>query len=182
MTRLVLQMGISIDGFVAAPDGSQPWVGEPEDEAAQQWKLNTVRGADAHLMGRVTYKDMAAHWPGSDSEYAAPMNEIPKVVFSTTLQTADWPQSRIAGGDLAEEIEAIKAQKGGYVIAYGGAGLRALARSRQPGRRVSAQRPAGRPRRGDADLHGAARAAPSRARRGTRLRLRQRRPRLPATH
>jgi dihydrofolate reductase len=123
MTRLVLQMGISIDGFVAAPDGSQPWLVEPEDEAAQQWKLDTVRGADAHLMGRVTYLDMAAHWPSSDSEYAAPMNEIPKVVFSKILQTANWPESRIAGGDLAEEIEAIKAQKGGYVIAYGGAGF-----------------------------------------------------------
>jgi hypothetical protein len=44
-------MGISIDGFVAAPDGSQPWLGEPEDDAAKQWKLETVRGADAHLMG-----------------------------------------------------------------------------------------------------------------------------------
>jgi dihydrofolate reductase len=129
MTRLVLQMGISIDGFVAATDGSQPWLGEPEDDAAKQWKLQTVRGAEAHLMGRVTYQDMAAHWPGSDSEYAAPMNDIPKVVFSKTLQTAEWPESRIARGDLVEEIERIKAQPGGYAIAYGGAGFaRALIR------------------------------------------------------
>jgi dihydrofolate reductase len=103
MTRLVLQMGISIDGFVALPDGSQPWLGEREDDAAKPWKLETVRGTDAHLMGRVTYQEMAAHWPGSDSEYAAPMNDIPKVVFSNTLQTADWPESRIAGGDLVDE-------------------------------------------------------------------------------
>jgi dihydrofolate reductase len=129
MTRLVLQMGISIDGFVARPDGSQPWLGEREDDAAKQWKLDTVRGADAHLMGRVTYQAMAAHWPGSDSEYAAPMNDIPKVVFSKTLQRAEWPESRIARGDLVEEIERIKAQPGGYVIAYGGAGFaRALIR------------------------------------------------------
>ena len=80
-------------------------------------------------MGRVTYQDMAAHWPGSDSEYATPMNDIPKVVFSKTLQTAEWPESRIARGDLVEEIERIKAQPGGYVIAYGGAGFaRALIR------------------------------------------------------
>ena len=122
-------MGISIDGFVAAPDGSQPWLGEPEDEAAKQWKLDTVRGADAHLMGRVTYQDMAAAWPASESEYARPMNDIPKVVFSNTLQTAEWPESRIARGDLVEEIERIKAQPGGYVIAYGGASFaRALIR------------------------------------------------------
>lgn len=123
MTRLVLQMGISIDGFIAAPDGSQPWLGGPEDDAAKQWKLDTVRGASAHLMGRVTYLEMASHWPTSDSEYAAPMNEIPKIVFSKTLKAAEWPESRIADGDLVEEIERVKAQPGGYVIAYGGAGF-----------------------------------------------------------
>jgi dihydrofolate reductase len=129
MTRLILQMGISIDGFVAALDGSQPWLGEPEDDAAKQWKLDTVRGADAHLMGRVTYLDMAAHWPGSGSAYAAPMNDIPKVVFSQTLRRAEWAETRIAGGRLDEEIESIKARPGGYVIAYGGARFaRALVR------------------------------------------------------
>jgi dihydrofolate reductase len=57
------------------------------------------------------------------------MNDIPKVVFSKTLQRAEWPESRIARGDLVEEIERIKAQPGGYVIAYGGAGFaRALIR------------------------------------------------------
>lgn len=123
MTRLILQMGISIDGFVAASGGSQPWLGEPEDDAAKQWKLETVQGADAHLMGRVTYLDMAAAWPESDSEYAAPMNDIPKVVFSKTLREAAWPETRIASGDLVREIESIKARPGGYVIAYGGAGF-----------------------------------------------------------
>jgi dihydrofolate reductase len=72
-------------------------------------------------MGRVTYEQMAAVWPSSSSEYAAPMNEIPKIVFSKTLQTADWPESRIARGDLAEEIAQIKREPGNDVIAHGGA-------------------------------------------------------------
>jgi dihydrofolate reductase len=46
-------------------------------------------------MGRITYQDMAAAWPTSTSEYAAPMNELPKVVFSKTLETADWPETQI---------------------------------------------------------------------------------------
>ena len=121
MTRLILQMGISIDGFAAAADGSQPWLGGGEDDAAKQWKLDTVRGADAHVMGRVTYLGMATAWPGSKSAYAAPMNDIPKIVFSKTLQSADWAETRIASGDLNEEIESLKAQPGGYVVAYGGA-------------------------------------------------------------
>src|SRR5687768_3676100 len=121
MTRLILQMGISIDGFVAASDSSQPWLGTPEDDAAKQWKLDIVRGADAHLMGRVTYLGVAAAWPGSESAYAAPMNDIPKIVFSKTLRKAEWAETRIASGPLNEEIERIKAGPSGYVIAYGGA-------------------------------------------------------------
>jgi dihydrofolate reductase len=58
----------------------------------------SVWGADAHLMGRQTYEDMAAVWPDSSSDYAAPMNEIPKVVFSKTLERAEWPESQIAAG------------------------------------------------------------------------------------
>jgi dihydrofolate reductase len=49
-------------------------------------------------MGRQTYEDMAAVWPDSSSDYAAPMNEIPKVVFSKTLELAEWPESHIAAG------------------------------------------------------------------------------------
>ena len=72
-------------------------------------------------MGRVTYEEMAAHWPTSKSEYARPMNEIPKVVFSKTLQHADWPETRIASGDLGEEIGRLKREPGNDLIAYGGA-------------------------------------------------------------
>jgi dihydrofolate reductase len=50
-----------------------------------------------------------------------PMNDIPKVVFSSTLERADWPDSRIAGGDLAEEIAALKREPGKDMIAWGGA-------------------------------------------------------------
>jgi dihydrofolate reductase len=72
-------------------------------------------------MGRVIYQDMAAFWPTSTSEYARPMNEIPKVVFSNTLQHADWPETRIARGDVSEEIERLKREPGHDLIAHGGA-------------------------------------------------------------
>jgi dihydrofolate reductase len=121
MRRLILQMGVSIDGYVAALDGSHPWGYASEDEATMRWKLDSVYGAGAHLMGRVTYEDMAAFWPTSKSEYARPMNEIPKVVFSKTLQHADWPDTRIARGDLSEEIERLKREPGNDLLAHGGA-------------------------------------------------------------
>jgi dihydrofolate reductase len=108
---------------VAARDGSHPWGVEGEDEEIKQRVLNWVCAAGAHLMGRVTYEEMAAFWPTSTSEYARPMNEIPKVVFSKTLQHADWAETRIARGDLREEIERLKGKPGNDLIAYGGATL-----------------------------------------------------------
>src|SRR6266496_6239558 len=64
---------------------------------------------------------MAEFWPYSDDAYATPMNNIPKVVFSKTLDHADWPDSRIAGGDLADEITALKRETGKDMMAWGGA-------------------------------------------------------------
>jgi dihydrofolate reductase len=121
MRRLILQTGVSIDGYVAALDGSHPWSDGSEDEGVKRWILDSVWAAGAHLMGRVTYEEMAAFWPTSTSEYARPMNEIPKVVFSKTLQHADWPETRIAGGDLGDEIRRLKEKPGNDLIAYGGA-------------------------------------------------------------
>ena len=123
MRRLILQTSVSIDGYVAALDGSHPWGEGSEDEAFKRWVLDSVWAAGAHLMGRVTYEEMAGTWPTSASEYARPMNEIPKVVFSKTLQRADWPETRIASGDLSEEIGRLKREPGDDLIAYGGATL-----------------------------------------------------------
>jgi hypothetical protein len=60
MRRLILQTGISIDGYVAALDKSLPSGVEREDEGVKRWVLDSVWPAGAHLMGRVTYEEMAA--------------------------------------------------------------------------------------------------------------------------
>jgi dihydrofolate reductase len=125
--RLVLQMGISLDGFVAVSSGNgltpvmEGGILPPEDPELTRTKLEWIRHAGAHLMGRVTYEEMASYWPSSTADYAAPMNEIPKVVFSKSLDRADWPESRIARGDLALEVEKLKRESDKDLIAYGGA-------------------------------------------------------------
>lgn len=134
--KLVLQMGISVDGIVATVQGDQSTpvmegtAGLPgEDRKLTERKLAWLREADTHLMGRVTYEQMAAHWPYSTHPYAALMNDIPKVVFSSRLERADWPESRIARGDLAEEIASLKAEPGKDLLAHGGAAfVQSLAR------------------------------------------------------
>ena len=119
MRSVVLIMSVSVDGIVAGPHGHAG--GFPEPDALKRWKLDRIRRAGTHIMGRVTYEEMSGHWPTSTDDYAAPMNEIPKVVFSNALDEATWPESSIARGDLADEIATLRRQPGGEIIAWGGA-------------------------------------------------------------
>ena len=124
MASLVLKMSISLDGYVAPPDSSSDWVtaGRSEDGAA--WTLETVSNARTHLMGAATYARWATFWPGAAGPFAKPMNEIPKIVFSNSLVSADWPETTIATGELAEAVTRLKQERsGGYLLALGGAGF-----------------------------------------------------------
>lgn len=123
MRKLILQMGVSLDGMVARTGkyGAGGWGTPPEDPALTERKLGWLRETGLHLMGRATYEEMAGAWPASHDAYAAPMNDIPKVVFSRTLTRADWAGTTIASGDLADEINALKNQPGIDMIAWGGA-------------------------------------------------------------
>lgn len=122
MRKVILSMSMSLDGSVHS-DRQHPGA-LPEDDELMRWRLDWMSGAaGAHLMGRATYQEMASFWPQSKHPYAAPMNDIPKIVFSKTLTEGDatWPTTRIARGDLATEIAAIKEAPGPDVIAWGGA-------------------------------------------------------------
>lgn len=141
MRELVLKMSMSLDGFVAGPDGEIQWMFGPDQEA-KAWSVRTVSNASLHVMGSRTFQAMAAHWPTSTDLFAPPMNEIPKAVFSkqgpAILQAAraaplppqpgaeSWADAHVASGDLAEEIAALKACDGKPILAHGGA---AFARS-----------------------------------------------------
>jgi dihydrofolate reductase len=78
MRKLVLSMGVSLDGLVARPGrmGAAGWGIPPDDPALKERKLGGMKDIDLHLMGRNTYEEMAEFWPVSDDAYAAPMNEI----------------------------------------------------------------------------------------------------------
>jgi dihydrofolate reductase len=75
-------MSMSLDGFVGGPNGEIGWIFASMDEAATAWIMDTLRHVGLHAMGSRTFQDMAAYWPTSTEPFAAPMNEIPKVVFS----------------------------------------------------------------------------------------------------
>ena len=89
MASTVLYMSMSLDGFVDS-DREHPGTAIPEGAELERWKLDRISTARAHLTGRVTYQQMSSYWPQSDDPYAAPMNDIPKVVFSETLSPGLW--------------------------------------------------------------------------------------------
>jgi dihydrofolate reductase len=114
-------MSVSLDGYVASADGSSGWeaVGRSPDGA--EWVLDTVGNARAHLVGAATYTRWAGFWPDASGPFAAAMNEIPKVVFSSSLSSADWGETTIATGDLADAVTRLKQERsGGYLLAQGG--------------------------------------------------------------
>ncbi len=124
MRNVILYMSMSLDGFVGG-DREHPGIAIPEGGELKKWKLDRISKAGAHLMGRVTYLEMSSYWPQSDDPYAAPMNDIPKVVFSKTLSDdeAPWPETRVARGDLTTEIADIKEGPGPDVVVWGGGRL-----------------------------------------------------------
>lgn len=121
MRKVIVAISMSLDGFVAPVKGAPDHRSIPEDPALKRIKLDWLGQVGTHAMGRVTYNEMASHWPDSTDDYAAPMNDLPKVVFSKTLEKADWGNSRVARGDIVEEITTLRGEPGGDIVAWGGA-------------------------------------------------------------
>jgi dihydrofolate reductase len=122
MASLVLKMSVSLDGYVAPSDGSTDWIAAGRSDDGLSWTVETVSNAGAHLIGAATYAVWAPYWPGASGPFAEAMNGIPKVVFSNSLTSADWGETEIAAGDLAEAITRLKQERSdGYLLAHGGA-------------------------------------------------------------
>ncbi len=83
MGELHFKMSVSVDGFVAGPNGESDWIFATTDEKATAWELALFSSAGLHIMGSKTYADMIAWWPFSDEVVAPAMNDIPKAVFTT---------------------------------------------------------------------------------------------------
>ena len=121
MAAVILKMSVSLDGYVASADGNDDWAAAGRSDDGAAWTLETVRNASAHLIGAGTYAGWATFWPSAAGPFAEPMNEIPKVVVSNSLTSADWPETTIAAGDLATAVTRLKEEhSGGYLLAQGG--------------------------------------------------------------
>lgn len=143
MRKLILRMNCSLDGFVSGPDGENSWIFPDYDADASAWAADALWRAGAHLMGSVTYREMAAHWPQSTEVFAPPMNRIPKLVFSSTLKEASWPETRIVSGALASEIALLKAAPGRRAARARRCAFRSVLDQAAVGRRIPLVRASG---------------------------------------
>ena len=130
MANIVLMMSVSLDGFFEGPDRELDWH-LVDDELHTHFNAELARMA-MFLDGRVTYELMAAFWPTADHdpastppmrEFARIWREMPKLVYSRTLERAGW-NTTIVRDVVADEVRALKARAGAD-LALGGAGLAA---------------------------------------------------------
>jgi dihydrofolate reductase len=124
MRRLILLMSVSLDGFVARPDHSIDWLGDyAYGGQRHRITLEALNEVGLIVIGARAAHEMAPAWSGSDSPMARLINALPKLVFSQSLETIDWTNTRISRRPLAEEIPELKREEGKDIIVFGGARL-----------------------------------------------------------
>ena len=127
MRKLKLQIQMSIDGYIAGPNGEMDWMVWNWDEALKQYVKDITEPVDCIVLGRKLAEGFIPYWASNpELEGADKMNNTDKVVFTQTLNNSDpiitgWNNTVLAKGDLVEEINMLKSQTGKDIIAYGGA-------------------------------------------------------------
>jgi len=127
MRKLIYSMGVSLDGFIAGPNGEIDW--SAPDEELHRFHNQQARETGAELYGRRLYEAMR-YWETADEQPSAPEHELefariwkdtPKIVFSKTLEEVEG-NARLIRDGAAEEVVKLKEQPG-MDLAVGGAGL-----------------------------------------------------------
>ncbi|GAA0984251.1 dihydrofolate reductase family protein [Acrocarpospora macrocephala] len=121
MRKVVLGMQVSLDGFVAGPNGELDWIWRTFNDELKELIVGGLRDMDTYLLGRVNYHEQAAHWPTSTDEIAPLINDMTKIVFSETLDRVEWANARLATADPATEIAQLKQRSGKNIAVAGGA-------------------------------------------------------------
>jgi dihydrofolate reductase len=129
--KIILQIDVTLDGFIGSANGELGWVSADEQMARDASDL--LASADTILLGRVAYQMLANYWPFADSsgsniesKIAHQLNTAAKLVFSKSLERAEWGKwdnARLVHENIAEEITKMKALPGKNLVLYGGADI-----------------------------------------------------------
>jgi dihydrofolate reductase len=123
MRQLIVYNAMSLDGYFTDIDGDLTWAHKADPEW-QAFVSENARGGGELVFGRITYQLMASFWPTplagrSNPAVVERMNNLPKVVFSRTLDKASWNNTRLLNGNLAAEIRRLKQETGPNMVIMG---------------------------------------------------------------
>jgi dihydrofolate reductase len=127
--RIVVTEFVSLDGVMEDPGGAEDfkhggWTFEiGRGVEGDKFKLDEALAADALLLGRVTYEGFAEAWPSREGDFADKFNGMPKYVVSSSLEKADWNNSTLLKGDVAEEVSKLRQDVDGDIVVHGSAQL-----------------------------------------------------------
>lgn len=126
MRKVVLLMHVSLDGFVADTNGGMDWI--QHDTEIFQYVTDKMEDVDAAIYGRTTYGMMEGYWPtvpsdpnasDLDRHHAAWVEEVQKIVFSTTLEKVTWNNTTLINGNTAAAVAKLKQQPGKNLMIFG---------------------------------------------------------------
>jgi dihydrofolate reductase len=126
MRKVISFMHVSLDGYAAGPCGQMDWI--TMDEEIFQDAIDLAATTDAALYGRTTYQMMEGYWPTVltnpnsttlELHHAEWVENINKIVFSTTLKDVNWNNSRLIKENIAEEISKQKQRQGKNMMIFG---------------------------------------------------------------
>jgi dihydrofolate reductase len=122
MRKVIVSNLMSLDGFFEGPNHELDWF--VVDQEFFAYARDMLRGVDTILFGRKTYQHMADYWPSAPAEEIADqMNNLPKIVFSRTLESAEWQNSTLVKNDAVAEISKLKQLPGKDMVILGSASL-----------------------------------------------------------
>jgi dihydrofolate reductase len=128
MRKVLMPMFLTLDGIAELPDYAEAPDADSPDEGPPMW-TGRLESTDTLLLGRLTYERWAGFWPPVKNdpsagkfmqEFSRFADRVEKVVFSQSLSSADWPNSRIVRGDLGEEVARLKSLPGKDIVVGGG--------------------------------------------------------------
>jgi dihydrofolate reductase len=126
MRKVILYMMVTLDGFFEGPNGEIDW--HNVDQEFNELAIEQLDSVDILLFGRKTYELMASYWPTpaattDDPIVADKMNRLPKIVFSKTLSSVEWQNTRLVKENVVEEVAKLVQQPGKDLIIFGSSDL-----------------------------------------------------------
>ncbi|HSP35832.1 MAG TPA: dihydrofolate reductase family protein [Thermoanaerobaculia bacterium] len=126
MRKLKVQMQITVDGFVADPEGGADWMSTDTDPRAMEIVNQLTDASDTLLMGRKMAPGFVKWWESIKPEspeyaFAQKMVNIRKIVFSRTIRSMEGRNVRVENGPLVESVNRLKSEPGKDIVVYGGA-------------------------------------------------------------